>query len=112
LNAGNAPQSSISADAPGAIIDGNTFVAREAYDELMSAFFPPPNLLLADGEEHTRARKRWQEQMSSFSDDVAGSVTSIMAEHIAKWKNGDWLDIYESMKELSWKILLKCFLEL
>ncbi|KAL8945895.1 MAG: hypothetical protein Q9222_007629 [Ikaeria aurantiellina] len=59
--------------------------AGSAYEELMAPFFPPPNLLL-----------------DLFANVIGAHFQSIEA--------GTPFDIYESMKLLSWKLLLHVFL--
>ena len=98
------------------ILAQDTFATHPAYHELMSDFFPLPNLLLLDGERHRCARGAWDEHLSAFPADVKPAVREIVRGHIGPWLGSDGkgtsVDLYESMKELSWKVLLGIFLDL
>lgn len=94
------------------------FVAGKAYRELMNEFFPPPNLLLADGCPHREMRQRWNGRMTSFRGTTFGEA-GVMANIVRQFlKDGSYMaigkpeDLYETMKTLSWQILLGTFLGL
>lgn len=111
-----------------------TFVAADAYMQLMDQFFPPPNLLLGDGNEHLHKRKLWETRMgdlqtcpvSNGSAPASGSQWSKqVSEILAYMFNKDShnrsgadvpfntpVDLYETMKVFSWRALLKIFLGL
>ncbi|KAL8779826.1 MAG: hypothetical protein Q9194_001252 [Teloschistes cf. exilis] len=82
----------------------------KAYDELMAPFFPPPNLLLLDAPEHQQQKFNWQERMKTLESIVCATVSKIVLDHLCEIQSGSSIDLYESMKSLSWKILLSIFL--
>ncbi|CAF9903997.1 MAG: hypothetical protein HETSPECPRED_003304 [Heterodermia speciosa] len=86
------------------------FSAREAYSELMAAFFPDPNLLLSDPPLHCPMRKRWDDRVELIMKSSGAKCEDIAITHFHRIENNSSFDIYESMKELSWKILLSLFL--
>ncbi|RAR11853.1 cytochrome p450 [Stemphylium lycopersici] len=93
------------------LTDGDGFEASAAYDELMKPFFPSPNLLLMDGSHHKDLRKTWEERGASFDEKLLASVHRQAENHFSEPSNSE-IDLYESMKTLSWKILLGAFLRL
>ncbi|MCJ1244425.1 hypothetical protein MMC30_001623 [Trapelia coarctata] len=105
-------QSTVTAAVEGESIGPSTFVAQPAYKELMADFFPPPNILLEDLPTHEQKRNAWNEHLQSFTEDSTPVIRQIVVEHIGTWSNGGNIDLYESMKDLSWLILLGVFLQL
>jgi len=93
-------------------VDARTFAVRPAYEELMSQFFPAPNLLLEDYPGHAAQRAQWDEQLSTFPADVAPLIRDIASEHIESLGHGSQIELYDTMKDLSWKILIGVFLNL
>lgn len=93
------------------LADGDGFEACAAYDELMKPFFPSPNLLLMDGSDHKDLRKTWEERGASFDERLLVLVHRQTENHFSEPSTSE-LDLYESMKTLSWKILLGAFLGL
>ncbi len=93
--------------------DSPPYVAAAAYQDLMAPFFPTPNLLLTDGVEHEELRKRWEERMSTLTDKLRPLVAQTAREHfLASASESVEVDLYESLKALSWKIILGAFLDL
>ncbi len=90
----------------------NTFSVNAAYEQLMSDFFPPPNILLLDRSTHDEHRKLWHKQLSSFPADVSSIIHDLAKAHFTSWTSGSTLDLYNKMKDLSWCILLSIFLHL
>ena len=88
------------------------FVAVEPYRQLMEAFFPPPNLLLSDGCPHRQMRTRWDGKDLFKSDYFRTAVGHIASEYLEKLPAGEPIDIYDTMKDLAWKIHLSMFLDL
>lgn len=86
------------------------FSAGEAYDELMAPFFPPPNLLLADPPVHAAMKAAWEARIASMREEVRPTVHDIVLGYFRGFTSGVTIDLYESMKELSWRILLVIFL--
>ena len=84
--------------------------AGKAYDELMAPFFSPPNLLLADHPVHEPMKSSWRERMLSLPDTVRPMVEEITTLHFQTVLSGSLLDLYESMKRLSWSVILRIFL--
>ena len=89
-----------------------SFVAQDAYKELMSSFFPSPNVLLADGQAHERIRRNWNRPMATVTETVGSFIKEAVEMHFADANFGSAIDLYENMKNLSWRILLGLFLEL
>ncbi|KAI4273159.1 MAG: hypothetical protein LQ337_004831 [Flavoplaca oasis] len=83
----------------------------QAYNELMAPFFPPPNLLLLDPPDHQRRKEVWLERMRSLNVDVRTAVRRCVCDHFGSIPPGSVVDLYESMKSLSWRILLSIFLQ-
>ncbi|KAK5309549.1 hypothetical protein LTR70_010204, partial [Exophiala xenobiotica] len=94
------------------------YVASQAYDELMTEFFPPPNLLLSDGCPHAGMRNVWDERMESLHALVLGRQSSASSVVASFFNDGSCvplnspIDLYETMKKLAWRILLDAFLGL
>ena len=79
----------------------------------MSDFFPAPNILLEDGALHAGHKERWTRQLSSFPDDVGPLIKHITETHIRNaLPAGARLDLYETLKDLAWKLLLDIVLGL
>lgn len=105
-------QTSITAAAREQKLGLDTFAVRPAYHQLMSDFFPSPNLLLVDHPDHLPKRKLWEEHLSALSVDSSQAIQEIADGHFSDWHHGEQIDLYESMKDLSWRVLLKVFLRL
>lgn len=86
------------------------FSAGKAYDELMAPFFHPPNLLLSDPSSHGPRRKVWNQRMESIVASSMNKCHKVALGHFRGIDSGSSIDIYESMKALSWKLLLSTFL--
>ncbi|KAK5150233.1 hypothetical protein LTR04_006856 [Oleoguttula sp. CCFEE 6159] len=98
--------------ASGESVGPTTFTVNAAYSQLMSDFFPSPNILLLDKPVHDGQRTLWNEQLSSLPADVSGTIQSLSRDHFSSWAAGGTFDLYDSMKDLSWQILLSIFLQL
>ncbi|MCJ1310472.1 hypothetical protein MMC25_004136 [Agyrium rufum] len=109
---GNAPLKCIRPAEEGETISRETFAVAPAYRELMADWFPPPNLLLEDGETHAEKRRMWDAQLTDFPNHIARTVRAITEQHLEAWRSDAKLDLYEDLKALSWKILLSVFLDL
>lgn len=81
-----------------------------AYDELMAPFFPPPNLLLLDPPDNQSWKETWSRRMATLNDDIRPLIRNIVLEDFRSIPSGSTIDLYDSMKSLSWKILLSAFL--
>lgn len=86
-------------------------VATAAYRQFMAAFFPSPNLLLSDGPPHHAMKANWIPQVESIQEDATRIASNMTRSHFARLVDSS-VDIYESLKHLSWRILLKLFLDL
>ena len=89
--------------------EDSSFSASEAYDELMAPFFPPPNLLLTDPPNHEYMKEAWKSRMLSLPKEMMSLVHDNVREYISGFRSGTIVDLYESMKELSWRIILSIF---
>ncbi|KAL8941104.1 MAG: hypothetical protein Q9216_002436 [Gyalolechia sp. 2 TL-2023] len=85
--------------------------SSQAYDELMAPFFPPPNLLLLDPPDHQRRKEAWLERMSTLNESVRPLIRNTVFECFRSIPSGSPIDLYESMKFLSWRILLPIFIQ-
>ncbi|KAI4137287.1 MAG: hypothetical protein L6R39_007362 [Caloplaca ligustica] len=84
--------------------------AGSAYDELMAPFFPPPNLLLSDLPENESMKTKWQSRMASLPSKFRPMIIDVTVEHFGGLGDGATVDLYECMKSLSWKLLLRIFI--
>ena len=84
--------------------------SSKAYDELMAPFFPPPNLLLLDPPEHRSRKGAWIDRMTELQDRVSKGVQSRTLSHFENIRPGSSTDLYESMKSLSWDLIMGIFL--
>ena len=84
--------------------------AGKAYDELMAPFFLPPNLLLADPPAHQSMKDKWKARMASLPDEMRPVIQEIVLCHFRNISSGSTTDLYESMKALSWKLILGVFI--
>jgi len=91
--------------------DAGGYEASPAYAELMAPFFPAPNLLLMDGDAHGELRERWDARMGGLEERLIPLVHALTEKHFSEPSSSP-IDLYESMKTLSWKILLGAFLGL
>ncbi|KAF1816492.1 hypothetical protein P152DRAFT_511258 [Eremomyces bilateralis CBS 781.70] len=80
----------------GRIPHRNTFTAGSAYRQLMADFFPPPNLLLMDYDDHSVKRESWEKHLSSFHSDVTPTIHDITNDHISSWTNSSPIDLHLS----------------
>jgi len=94
------------------------YVAAQAYDELMTEFFPPPNLLLADGCPHANMRRAWDERIKGSHSSASGPQ-SLLSSLVSSFLSDrscvsldKTIDLYEMMKELAWRVLLGALLGL
>ncbi|KAI9678004.1 MAG: hypothetical protein M1817_005948 [Caeruleum heppii] len=95
----------------GSTAEQETFSAGEAYNELMRDFFPPPNLLLQDAPLHANHKVAWRERMAALLERVTPVIKDITDRYWDTALEGPaTIDLYESMKTLSWRILLQSFL--
>lgn len=88
----------------------SSFGASQAYDELMAPFFPPTNLLLSDAPSHGPMKKNWTARMGSLPENSRTLIQPIVHSHFQKIDSGAIINLYESVKTLSWKIILGIFL--
>lgn len=84
--------------------------AGKAYDELMAPFFSPPNLLLADFPDHKPMKDVWRNRIASLPADCQLMFEQAVVTHFKNIPSNSTIDLYESMKLLSWTLLLRMFL--
>ena len=84
--------------------------AGKAYDDLMAPFFPPPNLLLADGPIHRLMKDDWVSRMASLPDEIQTLVQETILSHFRGIPSESTIDLYKSMKALAWKLILSIFM--
>lgn len=105
-------QSCIIATHPGQTLRKSSFGVLPAYRELMSDFFPPPNLLLLDAPGHEARRRDWDDHMAKVCRDSSAKVREIAIDELSAWSHGAEVDLYDRMKDLGWRMLLAVFLHL
>ena len=76
----------------------------------MAPFFPPPNLLLADGPSHQPMKNPWVSGMASLPAEIQSLVQETVLLHFRGIPSESTIDLYESMKALSWKLILSIFI--
>ena len=84
--------------------------AGKAYDDLIAPFFPPPNLLLADGSSHKPKKDAWVSRVASLPAEIQSIVQELLLSHFRDISSESTIDLYESMKALSWKLILSIFM--
>ena len=84
--------------------------AGKAYDDLMAPFFPAPNLLLADAPSHQPMKDAWVSRMASLPAQIQLIVQETVHSHFKRIPSKSTVDLYESMKALSWKLILSIFM--
>lgn len=89
--------------------EGSALSASNAYDELMAPFFPPPNLLLTDPPAHQSMKDVWTERIKQPLPAVEQFTRETVIDYFRGYKSGVEIDLYESMKELSWRLILGIF---
>jgi cytochrome P450 len=91
----------------------DAFAVGPAYRELMSDWFPAPNILMEDGLTHAEHKQQWREQLSTLPSDAETIIREIARTFIkSTFIPGTRLDLYESLKALSWDLILGVFLGL
>lgn len=91
--------------------DAEGYEASAAYAELMAPFFPALNLLLIDGPPHAELRETWESRMGAMDERLIPLVHHETVTHFSEPSTSP-IDLYASLKTLSWKILLGAFLGL
>lgn len=91
--------------------DDSGYEASVAYAELMAPFFPSPNLLLVDGSAHAELRNTWDARVGAMHGKLHSLAQQQTETHFSE-PSASAIDIYESLKGLSWKILLGAFVGL
>ena len=84
--------------------------AGKAYDDLMAPFFSPPNLLLADEPPHQAMKNAWGSRMASLPAEIQSTAQEIALLHFRDIPSESTIELYESMKALSWKLILSVFM--
>ncbi|KAL8804462.1 MAG: hypothetical protein Q9182_002567 [Xanthomendoza sp. 2 TL-2023] len=84
--------------------------SSQAYDELMAPFFPPPNLLLLDPPDHPKRKDIWLARITNLNQSIRSIIYCCVVDHFRSISSGSMIDLYDSMKSLSWRILLTLFL--
>ena len=75
----------------------------------MAAFFPPPNLLLLDHPDQEEQKQSWTRRMDFFLNNCRPKVRDVISSQLRDIPSFTKIDLYETMKTLSWKILLSLF---
>lgn len=87
------------------------FVATDAYTSFMAAFYPSPNLLLSDGDSHSKMRIPWEQRIASIVPSTGQRVKDTVTSHFQSMLSRE-IDLYKSLKSLIWRIILPLFLNL
>lgn len=89
------------------------FVAQAPYRQLMEPFFPPPNLLLADGCPHAQMKSDWEGSAKRLLDETCTSkILSISVEFLKRLPVDTEIDLYANLKTLAWQLFLSTFLDM
>lgn len=88
-----------------------SLVAAGAYKQFLADFFPGPNLLLSDGVAHSGMREAWAQRMEGQEARMRPFIRQAATEHF-QGLAGSQIDLYESLKSLAWKIVMRTFLQL
>ena len=108
---GNASHNTITALNRDEHVRQDAFAVGPAYRELMADFFPAPNILMEDGLPHREHKKSWKDQLSALPSDAEPTIREIAQGFInSTLVPGMTVDLYESLKSLSWDLLLGVFL--
>ena len=105
-------------DAAKKPLDGSTLVAGPAYSQLMSDWFPRPNLLLEDGRIHASHKQAWLDQLATFPSDNTPRIRQIAEKHISSLfhptvgGSDGKIDLYDNLKSFACEVLLAIFLDL
>jgi hypothetical protein len=79
----------------------------------MADWFLAPNILMEDSITHSEHKQRWTEQLSTLPSDVETVARDITRTFVkSTLAPGTRLDLYESLKALSWDLILGVFLGL
>ncbi|KAG9251100.1 cytochrome P450 [Emericellopsis atlantica] len=89
--------------------DNPSLVATGAYKQFLADFFPGPNLLLSDGVAHSDMREAWAQRMEGQEARMRPFIRQAATEHFQSLA-GSQIDLYESLKSLAWKIVMRTFL--
>jgi cytochrome P450 len=100
----------ISSSMPGG---SEAFSIGPAYRELMSDWFPPPNILLEDSQAHAQHKSAWKRQVETLPTDLEPKLRQIVSGFVrSSMVEGTKIDLYETLKTLAWKLLFGAFLNL
>ena len=89
------------------------FVAVQPYDDLMTPFFPPPNLLLSDGQAHHTTKSVWQPCTHALASLASSQdLKATIRNHLTSLPQSQPFDLYTTLKDLTWSIALSTFLSL
>ncbi|KAJ5489569.1 hypothetical protein N7539_004459 [Penicillium diatomitis] len=105
-------ESAIVAAHAGQTVTPTSFGVLPAYKELMVDFFPHPNLLLSDAPSHKPRREAWDEHMAKVNAKSSTLLREIVEEEVSTWPAGGDFDLYDHMKDMTWRLLVAVFLEL
>ena len=89
-----------------------SFVAMPAYRQLMQDFFPHPNLLLNDGASHERMKVPWRGCIRSLETTAINGIRTQATDFFAQIPRGSEIDLYGTLKRLSWRLFLDSVLGL
>ncbi|KAK5168441.1 uncharacterized protein LTR77_007011 [Saxophila tyrrhenica] len=94
----------------------DTFTAGPAYEQLMAAFFPPPDILLQDGKSHHESKNKWKTSFAGLIENCIPHVEILTRQalnlQIGPFPRDRPFDLYEALKDFAWDLLLGVFLGL
>lgn len=89
------------------------FVAAAPYRQLMEPFFPPSNLLLADGCPHAKMRGSWEGGARRLlGDECKSNLLATSIKFLKQLPNDTAFDLYAHLKTLAWQLFLGTFLDM
>ena len=83
------------------------FAAGPAYKELMADFFPPPNVLLDDGDIHKSHKASWLAQIDNLPQLSDQRIRQLARRFVeTQLRDNAEIDLYDTLKTLAWQLLL------
>lgn len=94
-------------------LGSDIFSVGPAYRELMKDWFGEQSILLEDAHVHAQHKEAWKRQTASLPADLEPHIRRIVRDFIiSTFLPGKKIDLYETLKTLAWRLLLKAFLAL
>lgn len=94
--------------------DSDSYETVAPYMQFMQEFFPVPNLLLANGCPHQEMKSKWQPAVHRWSEDEDRHprLLDLSQSFVAGIERNIPVDLYDTLKDFAWKLLLGEFISL